>query len=179
VSLKAGGTSRRALRASRGTSDASLSEGGASLRSRGGLPRTGGAPRRTGTASQGAGSASRGTGGASLRLRKASRGMGSASLRARSIILGPRSDARRVRRRALGLRGASVVRLHRIASIASGIRTNTSACSRKTRGSGRSSQPIAASVSGCSRDSDNIPTNGERRPPHSERCATRTEARLR
>jgi len=105
----------------------------------------------------------------------ASRTTGSASLRVRTVTLAARSDAPRTRGRGLGLRGASLVGLYRIAPSASGIATKTWACATKSERSARSSKRIAASVSACSRSSDRIATNGERCAARSERCPTRTE----
>jgi hypothetical protein len=96
----------------------------------------------------------------------------------RTVALATRSDARRTRGQALGLRGASVVGLHRIAPIASGIAPKTWACSRRSERSARSSKRIVASVSGCSRYSDSISMNGERCPTPLEPCPTRRETRL-
>jgi len=130
--------------------------------------RTADASRDVGGTSRGTGDAWRGAGGTSQRTGDASRGM-------RTVAFAPRSDARRARGRALALRGASVVCSFRIAPIASDIATKTSACSRKTERSARGAGRVSASVSGCSRDSDCIPTNGERCTTPFERCETRRE----
>jgi hypothetical protein len=111
-------------------------------------------------------------GGTSLRV-------GGASLRARTVSLAPRTDARRARGRALGLRGASVVCLYRIAPIVSGTPTKRWPCSKRSEEGARSSKRVTASASGCSRYSDGIPANGEGCPTPKERCPTRRERRLR
>jgi hypothetical protein len=122
---------------------------------------TGSVSRGTGDGRQGTGGASRGTDSASNGTRSLSRETGGASRRAGSVAHATRSDARRVRGRGLGLRGASVVRSHRIAPIASGIPTKTSACERRSEEGARSARYTATSVSACSKSSDPIAKNGE------------------
>jgi hypothetical protein len=182
----------RRLRArcdARGIARASLASAGDARRTRGAslavggdARRTRGASRETGAAWHGAGGTSRGGRDAWREAGGASRGLGgtsertdSTSLRVRTVGLATRTDARRVRGSALGLRGASVVRLYRIAPIASDTPTKTSACERKSEESARSSTRVLASVPGCSRSSDCIPTNGERCTARFERPATRSE----
>jgi hypothetical protein len=138
---------------SRGTGTTSRRMGGAS---RG----TAGASRGMGWTSRGTGGRSRATGGMSRRTGDAWRGAAGASRGTRIVALAPRNDARRARGRALAVGGASVVCSHRIAPIASGISTETSACERRSEESVRSSKRMPAAVSGCTRDSDSIPTNG-------------------
>jgi hypothetical protein len=161
---------RDALRVRRDAPPAGAASHGAGAASQG----VGGKSRGRRDARREAGGAWRGTGGTSRGTGSAWGPTGSASLRARTLALDTRSDARRARSRALGLRGASVVRLHRIAPMASGIPTKRSACERRNKESARSSKRIAASVSGCSRSSDSTPTNGERCPTPSWRCAARS-----